>query len=148
MGSNGPGGWAAGEGEEHGVGGAHHGVTGDGELELPEQVGPEALAAHGGTSRRRDGRAAAVALAARSGRRAGGDREPAQPLLRSTIHGARGGRAVGPTASTAAGGGGGHGERAGLGVCDSLVRRDLGTRNGSRFGPLPGELEQPNHWPK
>jgi hypothetical protein len=112
LGSSGPGGGAAGEGEEHGVGGAHHGVASDGKLEFPKQVSPEALAAHADTSRDRDGRAAAVALAARGGSRAR-DREPAHTLFQSIIHGAPGGGAVGPAAGAAAnggGGGGGHGE--------------------------------------
>jgi hypothetical protein len=108
LGSSGPGGGAAGEGEEHGVCGAHHGVAGDGELELPEQVGPEALAAHADTPWGRDGRAAA--LAARGGSRAR-DRGPAHPLFWSIIHGAPGGGTVGTAAGATAsgGGGGGHG---------------------------------------
>jgi hypothetical protein len=87
LGTGEPGGGAAGEGEEHGVGGPNHGAASDGELELPEKVGPEAAPAHADTSRHRDGRAAAVALAAR-----GGDREPDQPLLRSIFPGGRGQR--------------------------------------------------------
>lgn len=80
-----PGGGAAGEGEEDGVGGPHHGVARDGELELPEEVGAQALAAQADASGNHDDGADAALAAGGGG--AGGDGETAQPLLRSIIGG-------------------------------------------------------------
>jgi hypothetical protein len=149
-----PGGGTAGEGEEDGVCGAHHGVARDGELELAEEVSPEAAGAHADAAGHRDGRAAAVALAARGG--GGGGRKASHALHQSILLAARGGgrRALRPAAGAAAGCHGGREERGTgdvgllgvweLGIWDSLilgfsphVRRCVcGTVVGLRFGPI------------
>lgn len=102
--AGGPGGGTAGEGEEDGVCGAHHGVARDSELELPEEMSPKAIDAHANAPGHRDGRAAAVALAARGGGGGGrGDRKASHALRGSIPLAACRGGALRPAAGAAAG---------------------------------------------